>query len=95
MRAGNFTQRRPRPLVLGMQHRRCDPPAASAQSASAPSAAAAAAHRAAPEAEPQPLLTGDALWPLPGVAVTTALTTNCGAQLHCRGKRLIARASSA
>ena len=35
-------------------------------------------HRAAPlRAEPQPSLAGDALWPLPGVAVTTALTPNC------------------
>lgn len=36
-------------------------------------------------AEPQPLLSRDALWPLPGVAVTTALTTNCV------GRRFISR----
>lgn len=48
------------------------------------------------QAEPQPLLTGEAPWPLPGVAsVTTALTTNCGTQLHGWGKRLDAWAPSA
>lgn len=29
------------------------------------------------QAEPQPLFTENALWPPPGVAVTTALTSNC------------------
>lgn len=51
-------------------------------------------HRAAPPGwATQPLLRGDAPWPLRGVAsVTTALTTNCGTQLHRWGKRLDAQA---